>query len=118
MEATCYTTVTCTTYVSRKAKPGGDQAEFTTFSSIEEKVGSIFSLDHVTQRRERQTLYVVAWDHAIIKLPPGNTRFLYNRAWAHTTAIHMHNPTTNFWEAINHMTIPRWWCISAVLPDN
>ena len=35
-----------------------------------------------------------------------------------TTAIHMYQPTTNSWEVISHMTIPRERCLAAVLPDN
>ena len=35
-----------------------------------------------------------------------------------TSAIHMYNPTTNFWEVISHMGTPRWWCIAGVLPNN
>ena len=35
-----------------------------------------------------------------------------------TTAIHMYQPTTNSWEVISHMTIPRSWCSAVVLPDN
>jgi hypothetical protein len=35
-----------------------------------------------------------------------------------TTAVHMYQPTTNSWEVISHMTIPRSLCLSAVLPDN
>ena len=35
-----------------------------------------------------------------------------------TTAVYMYQPTTNSWEIISHMTIPRYQCLSAVLPDN
>ena len=35
-----------------------------------------------------------------------------------TSAIHMYNRTTDSWEVINHMGIPRWQCIAAVLPNN
>ena len=35
-----------------------------------------------------------------------------------TTAVHMYQPTTNSWEVISHMTMPRYHCLSAVLPDN
>ena len=35
-----------------------------------------------------------------------------------TTAIHMYNTTTNFWEVISHMTTPRHQCSVAVLPHN
>ena len=35
-----------------------------------------------------------------------------------TTAVHMYQPTTNSWEVISHMTIPRNGCLAAVLPDN
>ena len=35
-----------------------------------------------------------------------------------TTAIHMYNPTTDSWEVISHMGIPRYNCIAAVLPNN
>ena len=35
-----------------------------------------------------------------------------------TTAIHKYNPTTDSWEVISHMGIPRHYCIAAVLPNN
>ena len=35
-----------------------------------------------------------------------------------TSAIHMYNPTTDFWEIISYMETPRYNCIAAVLPDN
>ena len=35
-----------------------------------------------------------------------------------TAAVHMYQPTTNTWEVISHMTIPRSECLAAVLPDN
>ena len=35
-----------------------------------------------------------------------------------TTAVHMYQPTTDSWEVISHMTIPRSDCLSAVLPDD
>ena len=35
-----------------------------------------------------------------------------------TTAIHMHNTTTNSWEVISHMATPRYRCSVAVLPHN
>ena len=35
-----------------------------------------------------------------------------------TTAVRMYQPTTNSWKVISHMTIPRYHCLSAVLPDN
>ena len=37
-----------------------------------------------------------------------------------TTAVMvaMHQPTTNSWEVISHMTIPKSICLAAVLPDN
>ena len=35
-----------------------------------------------------------------------------------TTAVHMYKSTTNSWEAISHMTTPRYSCFAAVLPDN
>jgi N-acetylneuraminic acid mutarotase len=35
-----------------------------------------------------------------------------------TTAIHMYQPTTNSWEIISHMNIPRSGCLSAVLPND
>ena len=35
-----------------------------------------------------------------------------------TTAVHMYNPTTDSWEVISHMRIPRHDCIAAVLPNN
>ncbi len=35
-----------------------------------------------------------------------------------TAAIHMYLPTTNSWEVISHMNIPRSGCLSAVLPND
>ena len=35
-----------------------------------------------------------------------------------TTAIHMYNTTTNSWEVISHMAIPRYQCLVAGLPHN
>ena len=35
-----------------------------------------------------------------------------------TTAVHMYNPTTDSWEVISHMRIPRCDCFAAVLPNN
>ena len=35
-----------------------------------------------------------------------------------TTAVHMYNPTTDSWEVISHMRIPRRECFAAVLPNN
>ena len=35
-----------------------------------------------------------------------------------TSAVHMYNPTTNFWEVISHMATPRYNCYAAVLPNN
>ena len=35
-----------------------------------------------------------------------------------TTAIHMYNTTTNFWEVISYMTTPQHQCLVAVLPHN
>ena len=35
-----------------------------------------------------------------------------------TTAIHMYNTTTNFWEVISHMASPHCQCLVAVLPHN
>ena len=35
-----------------------------------------------------------------------------------TTAVFMHNSTTNSWEIISHMTTGRYYCFTAVLPDN
>ena len=35
-----------------------------------------------------------------------------------TTAVHMYNPTTDSWEVISHMRIPRRDCFAAVLPNN
>ena len=35
-----------------------------------------------------------------------------------TSAIHMYNTTTNFWEVISHMTTPQSHCLVAVLPHN
>ena len=34
-----------------------------------------------------------------------------------TPAVHVYQPTINFWEVISHMTTPRSVCSSAVLPD-
>ena len=34
------------------------------------------------------------------------------------TAVHMYNTTTNSWEVISHMAIPRSRCLVAVLPHN
>ena len=36
----------------------------------------------------------------------------------HTTAVHMYNPTTDSWDVISHMRIPRIYCFAAVLPNN
>ena len=35
-----------------------------------------------------------------------------------TTDVHMYNPTTDSWEVISHMRIPRYHCFTAVLPNN
>ena len=35
-----------------------------------------------------------------------------------TTTVHMYQPTTNSWEVISHMIIPRSQYLSALLPDN
>ena len=35
-----------------------------------------------------------------------------------TTAVHIYNPTTDSWEVVSHMGIPRYSCIPAVLPNN
>ena len=35
-----------------------------------------------------------------------------------TTAVHMYNSTTNSWEIISHITIGRYQCFAAVVPDN
>ena len=35
-----------------------------------------------------------------------------------TTAVHVYQPTTNSWEVISHMTIPRSYCLTVVLPNN
>ena len=35
-----------------------------------------------------------------------------------TTAVYMYKSTTNSWEIISHMTIGRWNCFTAVLPDS
>ena len=35
-----------------------------------------------------------------------------------TTAIKMYSLTTNTWEVIGHMKIPRWSCFASVLPKN
>ena len=35
-----------------------------------------------------------------------------------TSAVHMYNPTTDSWEVISHMRIPRQQCIAAVLSNN
>ena len=35
-----------------------------------------------------------------------------------TSAVHMYNPTTDSWEIISHMRIPRYNCIAAVLPNS
>jgi serine/threonine protein kinase len=35
-----------------------------------------------------------------------------------TSAIHIYNQTTDSWEVISHMGMPRWSCIVAVLPKN
>ena len=35
-----------------------------------------------------------------------------------TTAVYMYNPTTDSWEVISHMRIPRCSCFAAVLPNN
>ena len=35
-----------------------------------------------------------------------------------TTAVYMYNSTTDSWEIIGHITIGRWSCFTAVLPDN
>ena len=35
-----------------------------------------------------------------------------------TTAVHMYNPTTDSWDVISHMRIPRCDCFVAVLPNN
>ena len=36
----------------------------------------------------------------------------------YSTAVYQYNSTTNSWEIISHMTIGRYDCFSAVLPDN
>ena len=35
-----------------------------------------------------------------------------------TTAVYMYSPATNSWGVISHMTIGRYDCYTAVLPDN
>ena len=35
-----------------------------------------------------------------------------------STAVHVHNQTTDSWKTDSHMTTPRTKCIVAVLPDN
>ena len=35
-----------------------------------------------------------------------------------TSAVHMHNPTTDSWEVISHMGTPRYNCIAAIFPNN
>ena len=35
-----------------------------------------------------------------------------------TTAVHMYNPTTDSWEVVSHMRIPRYDCFAAALPNN
>ena len=35
-----------------------------------------------------------------------------------STAVHMYNSTTNSWEIIDRMSVGRWNCFTAVLPDN
>ena len=35
-----------------------------------------------------------------------------------TTAVHMYNRTTDSWEVVSHMRIPRIYCFVAVLPNN
>ena len=35
-----------------------------------------------------------------------------------TTAIHMYNTTTNSWEVISHMAMPRCRCLVAILPHD
>ena len=34
------------------------------------------------------------------------------------TGVHMYDPSTNSWEVVSHMTIPRRKCYVAILPDN
>ena len=34
------------------------------------------------------------------------------------TSVHVYNPTTDSWEVISHMRIPRYDCFAAVLPNN
>ena len=34
-----------------------------------------------------------------------------------TSAVHAYDPSSNSWEIISHMTIPRQQCYAAVLPD-
>ena len=35
-----------------------------------------------------------------------------------TSDIHRYNPSTDSWEVISHMALPRAQCFAAVLPDN
>ena len=36
----------------------------------------------------------------------------------HSTGVHAYDATTNSWQIISHMTMPRSKCIAAILPDN
>ena len=38
--------------------------------------------------------------------------------WKTTAAIHMYNSTSDSWEVISHMAVPRRLCVAAVLPNN
>ena len=35
-----------------------------------------------------------------------------------TTAVHMYKPTTDSWEVVSHMSVPRSFCLAAFFPDN
>ena len=42
----------------------------------------------------------------------------YDSDFKPTTAVHLYDPVNNSWQTISHLSTPRRWCFTVVLPNN